>query len=81
MIAPDGQLWASAATASAVARSGGSHGPTLGTKTARCYGRRMATIPAVLAALPILDERGAELRLDRLWHERTALIALVRHFG
>lgn len=52
-----------------------------GARPAACYGRGMATIPAALAALPILDERGAELRLDRLWHERTALIALVRHFG
>jgi hypothetical protein len=41
----------------------------------------MATISAALAALPILDEHGGEVRLDRLWHERTALIALVRHFG
>ncbi len=41
----------------------------------------MATIPAAVAALPILDAQGAELRLDRLWRDRTALIALVRHFG
>jgi hypothetical protein len=40
----------------------------------------MATISAALAALPSSTST-APSRLDRLWHERTALIALVRHFG
>lgn len=36
---------------------------------------------ATLAAMTVLDEHKAVVRLDRLWHARTALIALVRHFG
>ena len=33
------------------------------------------------ATLTVLDEQGASLPLGELWRERTALVALVRHFG
>src|SRR5262245_56596446 len=34
-----------------------------------------------LARLSILDEKGNQVVLGSLWRERTAVIALVRHFG
>jgi len=34
-----------------------------------------------LGSLTILDEKGAEVALGSLWRDRTAVIALVRHFG
>lgn len=34
-----------------------------------------------LAPLRVLDEHGAELPLGSVWRDRTAVIALVRHFG
>jgi len=33
------------------------------------------------AALTVLDEGGASVPLADLWRDRTALVALVRHFG
>lgn len=47
-----------------------------------------ADIPALvtsladtLAPLTVLDERGAAVTLGTLWRDRTAVVALVRHFG
>lgn len=37
--------------------------------------------PVELAAMRVQDERGGAVRLDALWAERPAVIALVRHFG
>lgn len=34
-----------------------------------------------LASLTVLDEKGTEVALGSLWRDRTAVIALVRHFG
>jgi len=34
-----------------------------------------------LSSLTILDEKAAEVALGSLWRDRTAVLALVRHFG
>ena len=34
-----------------------------------------------LVALTVLDEHGASVPMAALWRDRTAVIALVRHFG
>lgn len=34
-----------------------------------------------LASLTVLDEHGGERSLGTLWRDRTAVLALVRHFG
>ena len=34
-----------------------------------------------LGSLTVLDEKGTEVPLASLWRDRTAVIALVRHFG
>jgi hypothetical protein len=34
-----------------------------------------------LASLVVLDQQGAEVALGSLWRDRTAVLALVRHFG
>jgi hypothetical protein len=34
-----------------------------------------------LASLTVLDEKGTEVALASLWRDRTAVLALVRHFG
>lgn len=56
----------------------------------RSIGRNLPRGPGVTAAmadardlapLRVLDEHGAELPLGSLWRDRTAVIALVRHFG
>jgi hypothetical protein len=36
---------------------------------------------ADLGALEVTDEHGADVRLDSLWRDRTAVLAFVRHFG
>lgn len=34
-----------------------------------------------LSQLTVLDEKGTEVVLGSLWRDRTAVLALVRHFG
>jgi hypothetical protein len=34
-----------------------------------------------LAALTVLDETGAAIKVDSLWQGGTVVLALVRHFG
>ncbi|HUQ02554.1 MAG TPA: hypothetical protein VM261_08675 [Kofleriaceae bacterium] len=34
-----------------------------------------------LSSLTVLDEKGSEVSLASLWRDRTAVVALVRHFG
>ena len=41
----------------------------------------MLTRASSLAELTILDEHGDPVKMGTLWRDRTALIALVRHFG
>lgn len=41
----------------------------------------MSEHAGAVATMTVQDEAGGSVRLDELWRERTALIALVRHFG
>lgn len=34
-----------------------------------------------LATITVLDEQGAEVRLQSLWSDRPAVLVFVRHFG
>jgi hypothetical protein len=34
-----------------------------------------------IGEMTVLDERGAAVRLDTLWRDRTAVLVFVRHFG
>ena len=58
--------------------------PTLGAAVPLiwpCYRHLVLARADTLASLTVLDEKGTEVRVDSLWRDRTAVIALVRHFG
>ncbi len=38
-------------------------------------------VPPELAAAEVTVEDGSKVRLDRLWSDRSAILAFVRHFG
>ncbi len=41
----------------------------------------MDRIPEDVAALPVQDLDGREVRLSDLWRDQAAVLAFVRHFG
>jgi hypothetical protein len=58
--------------------------PTLGAGVPRiwpCYRHLVLARADTLASLTVLDEKGSEVPLASLWRDRTAVLALVRHFG
>lgn len=58
--------------------------PTLGAAVPLiwpCYRHFVLARADTLSSLTVLDEKGSEVSLASLWRDRTAVVALVRHFG